>query len=159
VERGEGPMGEEILTQLDIRPLTLGDLDAIVEIDFKVLGKPRRDFWKKRIEVVNTHYPLSCLVAEREGKVIGFIVGEVSGWEFGVPDTIGWISTIGVDPAYQHQGVAKKLGEEFLKNLRGIGVSMVYTLVNWNDWDLLKFFRAMGFTRGGDMINLELKIE
>jgi ribosomal protein S18 acetylase RimI-like enzyme len=152
-------MEEEMLTQLDIRPLTIGDLDAIVEIDSKVLGKPRRDFWKKRIEVVNTQYPLSCLVAERERKVIGFIVGEVSGWEFGVPDTIGWISTIGVDPAYQHQGVAKKLGEEFLKNLRAIGVSVVYTLVNWNDWDLLKFFRAMGFTRGGDMINLELKIE
>ena len=33
MERGEGPMGEEILTQLNIRPLTIGDLDAIVEID------------------------------------------------------------------------------------------------------------------------------
>lgn len=152
-------MGEETLTQLNIRPLTIGDLDAIVEIDRKVLGKQRKDFWKKRIEVVNTQYPLSCLVAEWEGEVIGFIVGEVSGWEFGVPDTIGWISTIGVDPAFQHQGIAKKLGEEFVKNLKAIGVSMVYTLVNWNDWDLLKFFRAMGFTRGGDMINLELKIE
>jgi ribosomal protein S18 acetylase RimI-like enzyme len=159
MERGEGRMEEEILTQLNIRPLTIGDLDAIVEIDRKVLGKPRRDFWEKRIEVVNTQYPLSCLVAEWEGKVIGFIVGEVSGWEFGVPDTIGWISTIGVDPTYQHQGIAKKLGEEFIKNLKAIGVSMVYTLVNWNEWDLLKFFRAMGFTRGGDMINLELKIE
>ncbi len=152
-------MEEETLSQLNIRPLTVGDLDAIVEIDRKVLGKPRRDFWKKRIEVVSPQYPLSCLVAECEGKVIGFILGEVSGWEFGVPDTIGWISTIGVDPGFQHQGIARKLGEEFVKNLKAIGVSMVYTLVNWNDWDLLKFFRAMGFTRGGDMINLELKIE
>jgi ribosomal protein S18 acetylase RimI-like enzyme len=152
-------MGEETLTQIRIRPLTLGDLDAIVEIERKVLGKPRQEFWKKRIEVVNAQYPLSFLVAELEGKVVGFIVGEVSGWEFGVPDTIGWISTIGVDPDYQHQGIAKKLGDEFINNLRAIGVSMVYTLVNWSDWDLLKFFRAMGFTRGGGMINLELKIE
>jgi len=152
-------LDEELLARLRIRGLSIGDLDAIVEIDRKVLGKPRLDFWKKRIEVVTTQYPLSGLVAELEGKVIGFIVGEVSGWEFGVPDTIGWISTIGVDPAYQHKGVAKKLGEEFIKNLRAIGVGMIYTLVNWNDWDLLKFFRAMGFTRGGDMINLELKID
>jgi len=158
-EEGEGSLDEELLARLRIRGLTIGDLDAIVEIDRKVLGKPRLDFWKKRIEVVTTRYPLSGLVAELEGKVIGFIVGEVSGWEFGVPDTIGWISTIGVDPAYQHKGVAKKLGEEFIKNLRAIGVGMIYTLVNWNDWDLLKFFRAMGFTRGGDMINLELKID
>ena len=83
----------------------------------------------------------------------------MSGWEFGIPDTVGWVSTIGVDPAYQHRGVARKLSQEFIKSLKAIGVDVVYTLVNWNDWDLLKFFRAMGFTRGGEMIHLELKIE
>lgn len=152
-------MEEDLLARLNIRPLTIGDLDAIVEIDRKVLGKPRADYWKKRIEVPNPRYPFSCLVAEHEGKVIGFIVGEVSGWEFGIPDTIGWVSTIGVDPAYQHRGVARKLSQEFIKNLKAIGVSIVYTLVNWSDWDLLKFFRAMGFTREGEMINLELNIK
>jgi ribosomal protein S18 acetylase RimI-like enzyme len=152
-------MEEELLSQMNIRPLTHKDLDAIIEIERKILGIPRQEFWQKRMELIQTtRYPLSSLVAELEGKVIGFILGEVSGWEFGVPDTIGWISTIGVDPVYQHQGVAKKLGEEFIKNMKAVSVNMVYTLVNWNDWDLLKFFRAMGFTRGGDMINLELKI-
>lgn len=150
---------EEFLAKISIRPLTLADLDAIVEIDRKVLGKPRREYWKNLIELPTLRYPLSCLVAEYEGQVIGFIVGEVSGWEFGIPDTIGWISTIGVDPDYQHRGVAKKLGQEYIKNLKTIGVRIIYTLVNWSDWDLLKFFRAMGFSRGGDMINLELKIE
>jgi ribosomal protein S18 acetylase RimI-like enzyme len=152
-------MKEEFLVGVDIRPMTIGDLDAIVEIDRKVLGKSRPDYWKKKLELPNPRYPLSCLVAEFEGRVIGFIVGELSGWEFGIPDTIGWISTIGVDPAYQHRGVARKLGQEFIKNLKAIGVTIIYTLVNWSDWDLLKFFRAMGFTRGGEMINLELKID
>jgi len=153
-------MEEDLLNRMSIRPLTLSDLDAIVEIDRKVLGKPREDFWKKRMEQISvSRYPHSCLGAELEGKVIGFILGEGSGWEFGVPDTIGWINTIGVDPAYQHQGVAKRLGEEFIQNAKAVGVSLVYTLVNWSDWDLLKFFRAMGFARGGDMINLELKID
>jgi len=149
---------EQLLTRLKLRPLTIHDLDAIVEIDRKVLGKTRQEYWRKKIELPNPRYPQSCLGAELEGKVIGFIVGEVSGWEFGVPDTIGWISTIGVDPAYQNIGVARIMSEEYIKNLKSIGVSIVYTLVNWNDWDLLKFFRAMGFARGGDMINLELKI-
>ena len=153
------PMEEDFLERLDIRPLTFGDLDAIVEIDRKVLGKARQDFWKKKIELPDARYPFSGLVAELEGRVIGLIMGEMSGWEFGVPETVGWISTIGVDPDYQHRGVARKLSEEFVRNLKGVGVSIVYTLVNWSDWDLLKFFRAMGFTRGGEMINLELKIE
>ncbi len=150
---------EDFLERLNIRPLTFGDLDAIVEIDRKVLGKARQEFWRKKIELPNARYPFSGLVAELEGKVIAFIMGEMSGWEFGVPETVGWISTIGVDPDYQHKGVARKLSEEFVRNLKGVGVSIVYTLVNWSDWDLLKFFRAMGFTRGGEMINLELKIE
>lgn len=152
------PVDEEFLSRLNIRPMTAGDLDAIVEIDRKVIGKLRPDYWKKIIPQ-SPVYPVSSLVAEYEGKVIGFVVGEVSGWEFGVPDTTGWLSIIGVDPDYQHRGVARKLSREFVNNLKAIGVSVIYTLVNWNDWDLLKFFRAMGFSRGGDMINLELKVE
>jgi len=152
-------MEGDFLAEMNIRPLTIENLDAIVEIDRKVLGKVRKDFWRKKIELPNPRYPLSGLIAELEGRVIGFIVGEVSGWEFGIPETVGWISTIGVDPDFQHRGVARKLSEEFIKNLKAIGVSVVYTLVNWSDWDLLKFFRAMGFSRGGEMINLELKIE
>jgi len=151
-------MDTEFLAGLNIRPMTVGDVDAIVEIDRRVIGKSRPDYWKKVVPE-NPQYPFSSLVAEFEGKVIGFVVGEVSGWEFGVPDTIGWLSIIGVDPDYQHKGVARRLSQDFVENLKAIGVSVIYTLVNWNDWDLLKFFREMGFTRGGDMINLELKIE
>ncbi|OGP75766.1 MAG: hypothetical protein A2V86_11470 [Deltaproteobacteria bacterium RBG_16_49_23] len=151
-------MNEVFLSSLSIRPMTVGDIDAIVDIDRRVIGKSRLDYWEKLVPQ-NPQYPFSSLVAEFEGKVIGFVVGEVSGWEFGVPDTIGWLSIIGVDPDYQHKGVARRLSQEFVKNLKTIGVSVIYTLVNWNDWDLLKFFRAMGFARGGDMINLELKVE
>jgi len=151
-------MDDEFLTRVNIRPMTTADLGAIVEIDRKVIGQLRPDYWKQII-TQNRVYPLSSLVAEFEGKVIGFVVGEVSGWEFGVPDTTGWLTIIGVDPDYQHKGVAKKLSQEFVKNLKVIGVKVIYTLANWNDWDLLKFFRDMGFTRGGDMINLELKVE
>ena len=151
-------MDMEFLSGVNIRPMTVGDVDAIVEIDRRVIGKSRPDYWKK-IVPQNPQYPFSSLVAEYEGKVIGFVLGEVSGWEFGVPDTIGWLSIIGVDPDYQHKGVARRLSQEFVKNLKAIGVSVIYTLVNWNDWDLLKFFHEMGFTRGGDMINLELKID
>lgn len=146
------------MSSLNIRPMNAGDIDAIVDIDHRVLGKSRPDYWKQLVPQ-NPQYPFSSLVAEFDGKVIGFVVGEVSGWEFGVPDTIGWLRIIGVDPGYQHRGVARRLSQEFVKNLKGIGVGVIYTLVNWNDWDLLKFFKAMGFTRGGDMINLEMKID
>ena len=151
-------MGEDFLEKVKIRTFDKEDLEAIVEIDRKILGKSRLNYWKQQIELPNAHFPFSCLVAEWDGNVIGFILGEVSGGEFNVPDTVGWISTIGVDPSYQHRGVARKLSQEFVKNLKSVGVSIVYTLVNWSDWDLLKCFRAMGFSRGGEMINLKLTL-
>jgi predicted N-acetyltransferase YhbS len=140
-----------------IRTLKEDDLNAIVEIDQKVLGENRRNYWEGKLELMNRKSSQVSLVVEMNGEVVGFILGDISGWEFGVPETIGWIDTIGVDPAYQKRGLAKALAHELIKNLKALGVKTIYTLVSWNDWDLLQFFHAMGFTRG-DMINLELKI-
>jgi len=145
------------LENVEIRTLKKEDLDAIVKIDEMVLGESRKDYWERRLELMNIQSSKISLVAEVGGEVVGFILGDVSGWEFGVPETIGWMDTIGVDPAYQKKGVATALAHELIKNLKAIGVRTIYTLVSWDDWDLLQFFHAMGFTRG-DMINLELKI-
>ncbi len=146
-----------LLDNVKIRSLSNEDLEAIVEIDEKVLGEKRKDYWEKKLQMMNDKASQVSLVAEVEGRVLGFILGDISGWEFGVPDTIGWIDTIGVDPAHQKKGLATALAQELIQRLKAMGVRTIYTLVSWNDWNLLQFFHAMGFTRG-DMINLELKI-
>jgi ribosomal protein S18 acetylase RimI-like enzyme len=151
-------MDGDFLRRVSLRPLTSSDVEDIVEIDERILGKRRQSFWKKKVRAIESNSLPTGLVAELDNKVIGFILGEVSGWEFGVPASVGWIDTIGVDPHYQKRGVAKALMGELIKNFREAGVKNIYTLVNWSDWDLLQFFRRMGFTRG-DMINLELKTE
>lgn len=158
------------MSMLNIRSLTEDDLDAVVDIDRKVLGKVRREYWKRKIAYIDI-YPRPALVAEMDGKVVGFILGYVSGWEFGVPDTVGWIDTIGVDPDYQHRGVGRRLFKELIENLKRTGkeaqpeaketpiegVNVVYTLVRWNDWNMLRFFEKMGFKKG-EMIGLELEL-
>lgn len=158
-------------SEMNIRVLTENDLDAVVEIDRKVLGKARREYWKRKIALIDV-YPRPALVAEVNGRVVGFILGYVSGWEFGVPDTAGWIDTIGVDPDYQHRGVGRRLFKELIENFKRTGkeaepeaketsiegVNVVYTLVRWNDWNLLRFFHKMGFKKG-EMISLELELK
>jgi GNAT superfamily N-acetyltransferase len=157
---------------VNIRALNENDLDAVVEIDKKILGKSRKSFWKRKITYADI-YPRPALVAEFQGKVIGFIMGYVSGWEFGVPDSIGWIDTLGVDPEYQRQGIGTALFKALIQNFKhsgkenkiGLnnnqekieGVNVVYTLANWNDWDLLQFYNAMGFKKG-KMLNFKLQI-
>jgi len=149
-------MDDDFLKRVTLKPLSSSHVEDIVEIDHRILGKKRPSYWKKKVRAVESNSPPTGIVAELENKVIGFIFGEVSGWEFGVPASVGWIDTLGVEPKYQKRGVAKALMKELIKNFKRAGVKNIYTLVNWSDWDLLQFFRRMGFTRG-DMINLELR--
>jgi predicted N-acetyltransferase YhbS len=142
---------------ISIRHLDKRDLEAIIAIDEKVLGEKRTDYWERKFGAMNHRSSEASLIAEIDGKVVGFILGDISGWEFGVPESIAWIDTIGIDPNYQKKGLARRLALELIQTLRALGVKTIYTLVNWNDWDLLQFFHAVGFSRG-DMINLELKI-
>lgn len=140
-----------------IRTMNSKDLDRIVEIDTKILGQPRSEYWEMKLELVEKRPPIASLVAEMDGEVIGFIIGDASGWEYGVPEDVGWIDTIGVDPAYQRKGIAQMLFSEMIDHLKKVGVTSIYTFVNWRDWSLLQFFDSMGFTKG-DMVNLELKV-
>ena len=140
-----------------IRTMVPSDLDRIVEIDLKVLGKPRLEYWEMKLELVGKRSQIAALVAELDGKIIGFIIGSASRWEYGVPENIGWIDTIGVDPDYQRKGIAKILFTEMTNNLKKVGVDAMYTFVTRRDWKLLKFFNSIGFQKG-DMVNLELDI-
>jgi len=140
-----------------VRKMTSKDLDAIVAIDTQILGKSRWDYWLMKMSLAEQRLPMASLVAEADGKVVGFILGDASGYEYDVPENIGWIDTIGVDPAYQKQGIARMLMNEMIVNLKKVGVDTVYTMVNWRDWNLLKFFDAFGYKKG-PLINLELKI-
>lgn len=140
-----------------IRSMIHSDLERIVDIDIKVLGKPRPEYWETKLALLEKRAQVSSLVAELDGEVVGFIIGDASSWEYGVPDNIGWIDTIGVDPDYQRKGIAKLLFKEMTENLKTVGVDTIYTFVARLDWKLLKFFNSLGFQKG-DMVNLQLDL-
>jgi len=140
-----------------IRTMSSKDLQGITEIDEKVLGQSRPEYWEKKLAKVEQQSPVASMVAEMDQKVVGFIIGDASGWGYGAPKSIGWIDTIGIDPDYQRRGIADMLMVEMINNLKRLGVDTINTFVNWRDWTLLQFFDASGFQRGS-MINLELKI-
>lgn len=140
-----------------IRPMTGKDLQRVMEIDTRILGQSRPEYWEVKLELVGRKSPATSLVAELDGKVVAFVISDASRWEYAVPRNIGWIDAIGVDPDYQRKGIAKMLLTEMVENLKKLGVTRIYTFVNWRDWSLLRFFDAMRFRRG-DMMNLELKV-
>ncbi len=140
-----------------IRTMLSSDLDRIIEIDVKVLEKSRPEYWEMKLDLVKKQPQFSSLVAETDGKVIGFIIGGASRWEYGVPENIGWVDTIGVDPDYQRKGIAKMLFKKMTHELKKMGVDTITTFVKRRDPLLLEFFNSLGFQKG-DMVNLELDI-
>ena len=93
-------MSDQSASSPVIRKMVHADLDRIVEIDVKVLGKQRPEYWEMKLGLAGKRAQISSLVAESEGTVVGFIIGGASRWEYGVPENIGWIDTIGVDPDF-----------------------------------------------------------
>jgi GNAT superfamily N-acetyltransferase len=146
----------DLTEPVKLRILTMKDVDAVSEIDFSLLGKKRREYWEGRLER-SAMSGVPSLAAEVDGRVIGFILGTASGWEYGIPENVSWIDTIGVIRDYQRKGIGRLLFKEMMSMFKKVGIDTVYVFVNWRDWDLLQFFDRMGFRRG-DMINLELNI-
>lgn len=85
-----------------------------------------------------------CEVAESEGRVVGFIVGDVQSWQFGIP-RCGRIIAIGVHPDFRRAGVASLLARETLESFRKMGLPLAQCLVRPGD-PLEGFFSTLGFS-------------
>ncbi len=149
------------ISDVKIRLMKKEDLDTIVEIDKAILGgEGRREYYQRKIDLALNpeHHLVNSLVAEYKGKVIGFIIGDLYIGEYGIPETVATLDTIGVHPDYQDKGVGKLLIDEFITTLRGAKVNKIYTMVDWEDLELIKFFKNMGFVPSRK-INLEMDIK
>ena len=142
-----------------MRVLKQEDLDAIVAIDEFASKQSRREYYERKIaSILNKNANINCsLVCEVEGKVVGFVMGYVFFGEFGISDATATIDTLGVHPKLQKFGVASEMLDQFLMNMKAAGVKKVYTLVNWDDFALEKFFARQKFVPS-KRINLELAL-
>lgn len=146
---------------VEIRVMRKSDVEPVAEIDYKVFGKRRPEYYDRRVAEFldeDSGRLVTSLVAEVGGQVAGFIMGSVYLGEFGIPETMASIDTIGVDPDFQRQGIAGYLLEEFNTTVKKAGVDKVHTLVNWADTDLLGFFANVGFV-AANTLNLKLELE
>jgi N-acetylglutamate synthase-like GNAT family acetyltransferase len=142
-----------------MRVMRREDLDAVAAIDKLVTKQERREYYERKIESVvnNPHNINTSLVAEQDGKIVGFIMGDVYFGEFGIPETSATIDTIGVHPDHQKHGVAHDLMDQFLTNMKAVGVRKVYTLVNWDNFALDHFFASHKF-QPSKLVNLEFQL-
>ncbi len=148
-------------SKLVIRPLREEDFEEVVRIDSEYTGERREEYYRRLFnEILNSeHAIITSLAAEYDGKLVGFIAGTVFSGEFGIPENIAYVTTMGVDKNYARMGVGKELFKEFVRNVRAAGVTKIHTVVDWEEnWDLLNFFRRAGFKPSSTKIYLEMDV-
>jgi ribosomal protein S18 acetylase RimI-like enzyme len=150
-------MDKNELAGIRIREIRESDVDFIVEIEKMNLGIRRPKYWKRELQKNREGRFLGSRIAELDERVIGFILGDIGSREFGMPENMGWIHTIGVHPDYQHKGIARTLLEDYKRRFIELDVDIIYTIVSLSGNMQLPFYEKMGF-RPGNRVYLELDL-
>jgi len=135
-----------------IRRLRAGDVAAVVGIERRITGSRRTSALGRYLRRALRTREGICLVAEVDGEAAGFIVGDVRPWEFGEDREVAWVKVVGVDPRHQGEGLGRRMGEQFVAELRRKGIRRAKTLVEWDSGDLVAYFQSLGFDRSGAIV-------
>jgi len=142
-----------------IREATAADLDQIIAIDAEITGLKKVDYW---FEVFHRYGSRArqqrhFLVAESDGRIEGFILGEIRDWEFGEPPC-GWVFGISVRPGARLGGIGTRLLDALCAGFKRAGVTKVMTLLARENTLVMSFFRAHGMM-AAPFLALEREIE
>jgi ribosomal protein S18 acetylase RimI-like enzyme len=142
-----------------IRSLRPEDLEQVIAVDAKIIGRRREEYFKTKLEqnLLETGVKVS-LAAEYEQCFVGFLLARVYYGEFGAPEPVAVLDTFGVHPDFKRRGIGTTLMEQLCKNLGGLGVNSLQTEVNWDDPSLLVFFQRQGF-RPAERFCLDLNLD
>jgi len=154
---GRTKLWKDVSAAITTRLLGLEDLNDILRIAETIereddTEKADRMASLKETAVYQLQHgePLLNLGAEIDGRLVGFIFGEIKLWEFGRAEKTGWIKVLGVDREFQGMGVGNKMGEMLLSHFQKKSVRKVRTLVDWYEGDLISYFKSLGF----NMLNM-----
>jgi ribosomal protein S18 acetylase RimI-like enzyme len=138
---------------IKLRRLTAKDIPQIIAIHGAVTKKKASRRWAQ--QMVKDHLRKQegvGFVAEKEGQVVGFIIGEMKGEGFGL-DKSGWLELIMVHPRHMGAGIGYAMARKLFDYFRRRGIRDVHTSVLWDAVDMLSFFKSLGFDRS-TFINL-----
>lgn len=146
-------------TAIAVRAVRRKDLEQVIEIDAVVTGLEKAGYWRSIFQRYGDgeRPERRFLVAEADGRVVGFIIGEVRDWEFGAPPC-GWVFAIDVKPEYRLDGVATQMLQALCAGLRRSGVRKLRTILARDNKLVLSFFRSQGMTTG-PFIPLEMDLD
>ncbi|MGD8376281.1 MAG: GNAT family N-acetyltransferase [Acidobacteriota bacterium] len=153
-------MNQEALEEgASIRELRPEDLEAVIALDARNVGRRREDYFRVKLQqnLAETGIKVS-LAAELDGLFAGFLLARVYYGEFGSLEPVAVLDTIDVHPDFRRQGVGSALLRQLRLNLGALRVSRLRTEVGWGEQSLLAFFHREGF-RPAERFCLDLDLD
>ena len=136
-----------------LRKLTARDIPQIITIYGAITKKKVYRRWVQQMVKDHLRRPEGVgFVAEKEGQVVGFIIGEMKGEGFGLEKS-GWLEVVMVHPRHMGTGIGYAMARKLFDYFRRKGIRDVYTSVLWDAVDMVSFFKSLGFDRS-PFINL-----
>lgn len=150
---------EPAKTEVVVRRLEAADVDGVVALDAKVIGRKREGYLRPKLKEAFAESAIEVsLAADVDGRLAGFLLGKVYYGEFGATEPVAVLDTLGVHPDAKGRGVAAALMDQLRTNLKALRIARLRTEVGWDVQDLLSFFHHEGF-RPAARICLELDLE
>lgn len=148
-----------------IRRATSDDLKQVIDLDTRITSAAKPDYWQDIFERYGSRRldQRFFLIAEHhenrasERAIVGMIIGEVRGWEFG-SRPCGWIFAISVDPDHRQMHVGEHLFRAICDEFRKVGITKVRTMVQRQNMLHMSFFRGEGMV-AGPYTQLELDLD
>jgi predicted N-acetyltransferase YhbS len=145
------------LQNLIIRNLQVGDSEDISRIQESITKEKNTiDYHKIVQEEVKKDNSVN-VVAEIDDRVVGFIITYLLHGGFGLEKS-AWIGLFGVEPKYMGSGIGKRMAKKVFDELTRMNIKNVFTSVKWDSFDILSFFKSLGFDRC-QFINLKKIID
>jgi ribosomal protein S18 acetylase RimI-like enzyme len=142
---------------IKIQKIRAEDVSEIVAIQESIMQKKVSKKWVQMVEDHLKKQEGVGFVASKDGRVVGFIIGEIKGEGFGLEQS-GWIEMVGVHPRQMGVGIGRILAEKLFAFFRKEGIRDIHTVVRWDAGDMLSFFKAIGFDRS-PFINLRKHLD
>ena len=138
-------------TEADIREMEIDDISSVYHLgetlftseEFPILYRTWDPWEVTDYFSSDSNY---CLVAEAEGKIVGFILATTVEKEGTAWKKYGYLSWIGVDEDYQRTSLGQRLYRKLEERLKKDGVRMVIADTDVENEGAVAFFKAMKFS-------------
>jgi ribosomal protein S18 acetylase RimI-like enzyme len=155
----KSPPVSDLDAEVQIRSAAATDVPSVIALDEEVTGLAKPEYWQDLFERYGARRrdQRFFLVAERQRRIEGFVIGEIRAWEFGSPPC-GWVFAIQVRPGARLKGAGTLMFNAICDRFRRAGAANVRTMLARDNTLIMSFFRSQGMM-AGPFIELEMPLK